>query len=43
MSVIPENQFDSKKLVLKVSKKTIKFKYADMEVCDIKEAKHTFK
>jgi hypothetical protein len=43
MSVIPENQFDSKKLVLKVSKKTIKYKYADMEDCDIKEAKHTFK
>lgn len=43
MSVIPENQFDSKNLVLKVSKKTIKYKYADMEDGDIKEAEHKFK
>jgi hypothetical protein len=43
MSIIPKNQFDSKKLVLKVSKKTIKYKYADMEDGDIKEVEHIFK
>ena len=43
MSIIPENQFDSEKLILKVSKKTIKYKFADMEDGDIKESEHTFK
>lgn len=42
MSINPENQFDSKKIVLKISKKTIKYKYADMEDGDIKEAEHVF-
>jgi hypothetical protein len=42
MSVLPENLFDTEKFVLKVSKKTMKYKYFDMEDGTIKEAEHTF-
>lgn len=43
MSTIPENQFESNKLVVKISDKTIKYKYADMVDGDIKEGKKVFK
>jgi len=43
MSVEPGNLFHSKEMVLKVSKKTIRYKYASMEDGDVKEAEYTFK
>ncbi|MEW5675794.1 hypothetical protein ABGT15_05735 [Flavobacterium enshiense] len=42
MSIIPENLFDSNKLVLKISDNTIKYKYADMEDGDIKVGEKKF-